>query len=97
MVEWLRQRYLDGIQVAQITGLSLIYQSATNHVMPGDQAEEQADRVIHAAKARLAFLDETVVPYLGTAGPTGRIADMQLRLLVDEHRGAVGYQDEWRP
>jgi hypothetical protein len=65
-------------------------------LQPADAAH-RARSGIHAAETRARFLDETVVPYLGTAGPTGRIADQQLRLLAWEHAGVRGYDEAWHP
>lgn len=94
MVAFLRRQYDDSLRVAQdiervvasegISGLS---------VSPGQLASLGR---VHAAESRIRFLDATVVPYLGLMGETGRIADEQLWHLVDEHRGAAGYDESWR-
>ena len=52
---------------------------------------------IRRAELRLTFLNDTVRPYLGTAGPTGRIAEQQLRLIGAEFEDQGGYQPEWAP
>lgn len=96
MVDFLRQQYADGMGRARSIGNMLIAR-AGNEGMPSQQAaERQAHASLNAAETRARFLEETVAPYLGTAGPTGRIADIQLRLLADEHRGARGYDESWR-
>ncbi|GAA4824160.1 hypothetical protein [Streptomyces ziwulingensis] len=97
MVDFLRQQYADGIDRARSIGNMLITEGASRLGIPAGNAEEQARDDLRAAETRARFFDETVVPYLGTAGPTGRIADIQLRLLADEHRGAPDYREEWRP
>ncbi|MDH6493763.1 hypothetical protein M2157_009850 [Streptomyces sp. SAI-127] len=37
-----------------------------------------------SAETRSRFFEETVIPHLGADGPTGQIAELQLRLLVDD-------------
>lgn len=98
MVDFLRQQYADGIDTARTIGEALTTQGALAHlgVSPA-KAEDRAREGSHAAEARARFLEETVVPYLGTAGPTGRIADQQLRLLACEHCGRRDYEEGWRP
>jgi hypothetical protein len=98
MVDFLRQQYADGIERARSIGNALITQGALTHLgVSPDKAEARAREGLNAAETRARFLDETVVPYLGTAGPTGRIADTQLRVLAYEHHGAPGYDETWRP
>lgn len=98
MVAFLRDRYADGIDNARAIGEALVAREAVAHLgVSPEKAEERAREGLHAAETRARFLNETVVPYLGTAGPTGRIADIQLWMLADEHRGARGYSDDWRP
>lgn len=98
MVAFLRQQYADGIDTAHAIGEALTTQGALAHlgVSPA-KAEDRAREGLHAAEARARFLEETVIPYLGTAGPMGRIADRQLQLLAWERAGARGYQEAWRP
>jgi hypothetical protein len=52
---------------------------------------------VRRAELRLEFLNTTVRPYLGTAGPTGLIAEQQLRLIGAEFANKRGYQPEWAP
>jgi len=52
---------------------------------------------IRRAELRLTFLNDTVRPYLGTAGPTGRIAEQQLRLIGAEFADQAGYRPDWAP
>ncbi|KOU62070.1 hypothetical protein ADK57_25905 [Streptomyces sp. MMG1533] len=97
MVDFLRQQYADKLDIAQSMARAFTMSAGADlGLQPADAAQQARSRV-HAAETRTRFLDETVVPYLGTAGPTGRIADIQLRLLADEHRGARGYDETWRP
>lgn len=97
MVGFLRRQYADGIDRARSIGNMLITEGASRLGIPAGNAEKQARDDLRAAETRARFLDETVVPYLGTAGPTGRIADVQLRMLAWEHAGARGYEEAWRP
>lgn len=60
------------------------------------QADKQEQYGVHAAETRSRFFEETVLSHLGAHGSTGRIAELQLHLLVDEHRGAPGYDERWR-
>lgn len=96
MVDFLRQQCAEGIERARSIGNALIAQGALAHLgVSPDKAEARAREGLHGAETRARFFEETIVPYLGTAGPTGRIADQQLRLLTYEHREARGYRDEW--
>ena len=95
MVEFVRDRLSDGISNARETGNMLITHGVPALGVPLDFAERRARDQLHAAEMRYRFFEETVVPYLGTAGPTGRIAEQQLRLLVSEHRGDLGYDEAW--
>ena len=97
MVAFLQHEYANGIDRARTIGNMLITRGASELGIPAGNAEKQAHDDLHAAETRARFLDETVVPYLGTAGPTGRIADQQLRFLAWEHQGSRGYDEAWRP
>lgn len=97
MVDFLRTRYAEAVSRAREIGNVLVTQAAGNLRLSADQAEQQARLGVHAAEMRAQFFEETVVPYLGTAGPTGRIAEQQLRLLAFEHFGIAGYNEAWRP
>lgn len=94
MVAFLRRRYDESLKTAQsIQGLV-----ASEGIPSLNVAPEQAASFggVHAAESRTRFLDATVVPYLGRLGESGQIADEQLYLLVDEQRGAPGYDESWR-
>jgi hypothetical protein len=97
MVDFLHERYAEKLDLAQSMARAFALGLGRDHGLKPEDAADQARIGIHAAESRTRFLDETVIPYLGTAGPTGRIADIQLRLLADEHRGKPGYDDGWRP
>jgi len=97
MVDFVRDRYADSLATAR-TIENVVAAEGLSHIgiAPGSDQARGFGR-IHAAETRAQFLEETVVPYLGTAGPTGRIADQQLRLLAWEHQGVRGYDEAWRP
>ncbi len=97
MVEFLRECLAYGIEQARESGNMLITHGAPTLGIPLEKAEKRAREQLHAAETRLQFFEETVVPYLDTAGPTGRIAERQLHLLVSEHNGDLPYREEWRP
>lgn len=97
MVAFLRARYADKLSIAQSMARAFTLGVGDNLGLKPADAAHQARSGIHAAETRARFFEETVVPYLGTAGPTGRIADQQLRLLASEHRGVRGYDETWRP
>jgi hypothetical protein len=97
MVDFLRERYAEKLDSARSMAQAFTLGVGADLGLQPADAADAARSGIHAAESRTRFLDETVIPYLGTAGPTGRIADIQLRLLSDEHRGKHGYDDAWRP
>lgn len=97
IVAFLRDRYAASLDTALDVGNALTQGTLAHLGVSPAKANTRAHEGVHAAETRARFLDETVVPYLGTAGPTGRIADQQLRLLAWEHQGARGYDEAWRP
>ncbi|MEU8810654.1 hypothetical protein ACN6LC_004528 [Streptomyces violaceoruber] len=97
MVAFLRGRYAEGIRMANDIAGVLATQAAEGRMgLTPAQADTQARHRVHAAETRARFFEETVIPYLGTDGPTGQIAELQLHLLVDEHRGTPGHDEHWR-
>lgn len=97
MVDFLHAQYALKLDIAHTMARAFSAGMGANQGLWPADAASQARGGIHAAETRTRFLDETVAPYLGTAGPTGRIADVQLRMLCDEHRETRGYDDDWRP
>lgn len=97
MVAFLRDRYTDELDTARSMAQAFTLGMGRDLGLQPADAAHQARSGIHSAETRARFLDETIVPYLGTAGPTGRIADHQLRLLAWEHQGSRGYQEGWTP
>ncbi|WP_328908092.1 DUF6221 family protein [Streptomyces sp. NBC_00234] len=81
LVTFLRARLNEELEKARLTGNLMVTQSARLGVQPEDAAK-QARFSLATAEARLALLEDTVVPYLGTAGPAGRNAEFQLRLFA---------------
>jgi hypothetical protein len=97
MVEFLRAGYAEAITRAREFGNVFITNAEDRFGMSRSAAEDRARASLHAAEARARFFEETVVPYLGTAGPVGRIAEQQLRLLAWEHSSDPSYQQGWAP
>lgn len=97
MVAFLRDRYAISLQTARSIKNLVATEGMPNLGIEPNSEKARSFGGVHAAETRARFLEETVVPYLGTAGPTGRIADMQLRMLAWEHRGAYDCDDAWRP
>jgi hypothetical protein len=97
MVAFLRDRYASKLDIARSMARAFTLGVGSDLGLQPADAAHQARSGIHAAETRARFLDETVVPYLGTAGPTGRLADQQLRLLAWEHAGDRGYEEGWAP
>lgn len=97
LVAFLRARYAEGVKHARWGGNMLITQGAPEMGVRHEVAERMAGQQVRAAETRQTFFEETVYPYLGTAGPTGRIAERQLLLLAEEHQGHADYRPEWAP
>jgi len=97
IIAFLRDRYAENLTTAHAMANAFVAGLGSSHGLSSADSARQARRVVHAAEARIRFLDEAVIPYLDTAGPTGLIADQQLRLLADEHRWAADYDEGWRP
>ncbi|MDX3549477.1 hypothetical protein PV724_44185 [Streptomyces europaeiscabiei] len=99
MVGFLRTEYAEAISRAREIGNVLVNVLVTRAAgelgLSADRAERQAQLGLHSAEMRAQFFEETVVPYLGTAGPTGRIAEQQLRLLAREYLGRPGFDERW--
>ncbi|CUW29684.1 hypothetical protein TUE45_04393 [Streptomyces reticuli] len=97
MVAFLRAQYAQKINDIQEIGNAMIAAADAGLSLSRETAERQARLDLHAAEMRVRFLEETVIPYVGTAGPTGRIVSQQLRLLAAEHAGHRDYRTEWQP
>ncbi|MFG3585095.1 hypothetical protein [Streptomyces sp. NPDC047990] len=97
IVDFLRDRHVEKLTTTRELGNMLITGGAAKLGFSREVAEGQAAWDLEAAETRVRFFEETVVPYLGTAGPTGRIADQQLRLLAWEHGRHRDYDEAWRP
>lgn len=96
LVQFLRARLAAELERARFIGNTVITQHERMHV-PLEAAEKQARSSLAAAESRLALFEDTVVPYLGTAGPGGRNAELQLRLLGAPYADHPGYRDKWQP
>lgn len=97
MVAFLRDQYASSLQTARDIKALVSRQGLPSLGVEAGSKQASQYGGVHAAETRIRFLNETVVPYLGTAGPTGRIADQQLRLLALERAENYGYDDAWRP
>ncbi|MER7726800.1 DUF6221 family protein [Streptomyces sp. NPDC096323] len=88
LAAFLRARFTEELEKARFAGDVVVKQPERFGVEPEDAAAH-ARFSVATAEVRLALLEETVVPFLGTAGPGGRNAEFQLRLLAApyvEHR-----------
>ncbi|MFB8025500.1 MULTISPECIES: hypothetical protein [unclassified Streptomyces] len=88
LVAFVRARFNEELEKAGFAANVVVTQPDRFGVEPEDAAKH-ARFSVAAAEARLVLLDDTVVPYLDTAGPYGRNAEFQLRLLAApyvEHR-----------
>ncbi|MFD3520433.1 DUF6221 family protein [Streptomyces sp. NPDC058653] len=94
LVAFLRARLDEGLETARLIGNTLITQRERMGVTL-EAAESQAQRSSRAAEARRTLFEETVVPYLGTAGPGGRNAERQLRLLAWEYTDHKDFDPSW--
>lgn len=97
LAHFVRDRLEEGVDSARRTGNVLILHGAEQLGVSPEAARRHAWASLHAAESRVRFFEETVVPYLGTAGPTGRIAEQQLRLLAAEFAVHAEYRPEWAP
>lgn len=97
LVQWLRGCLAEEIQTVRAIGNALVTSAAARLNIPAEAAEQQARARIGAAEAKRTLFEETIRPYLGTAGPTGRIAEQQARLFAAMYAESSGYREEWRP
>ncbi|MEV5159562.1 hypothetical protein [Streptomyces sp. NPDC053728] len=81
LAAFVRARFVEELEKAHFAGNVVVTQPESFGVGPEDAAKH-ARFSVAAAEARLVLLDDTVVPYLGTTGPSGRNAEFQLRLLA---------------
>lgn len=96
LVQWVSERLAEGIEKARWSGNMLITHGVPRLGVSLERAERDARLGVMEAEAQVALFEETVRPYLGTAGPTGRIAEQQLRLLALMHAREEGFREEWR-
>jgi hypothetical protein len=97
LVQFLRDRLADGIETARITANGMVTVMAAKMSIEPARVERQARSTVRAAELKQALFEETIRPYLGTAGPTGRIAEQQIRLFAAMYADHRDYRDEWRP
>lgn len=97
LVQFLRDRLADGIETARVTANGMVTVLGPQMGIEPAAAERQARSTVRAAELKRALFEETIRPYLGTAGPTGRIAERQLRLFAAMYADHRDYREEWRP
>lgn len=97
LVEFLRDRLGEGVRDARERGNVLITVLGPQMKAPPEQTERQARYDLYAAEMKQALFEVTIRPYLGTAGPTGRIAEQQARYFAAMYAGHRDYREEWRP
>jgi hypothetical protein len=97
LVQFLRDRLDEDVERARTIGNMLITAGLGRLGITTEAAEQQARSSSYAAEMKAALFEETVRPYLGTAGPTGRIAEQQLRFLAATYCDHRDYRPEWRP
>lgn len=84
LAAFLRARFAEEVKDTRRTS-NLMVTQAERLGLKLEDAEQQGRFRLAMAEARLTLLEDTVVPYLGTAGPGGRNAEYQLRLLAAPH------------
>ncbi|MFE4449302.1 DUF6221 family protein [Streptomyces sp. NPDC056796] len=96
LVVFIRSRFDEELEKARFAGNVVLTQPERFGVAPEDAAKH-ARFSVAVAEARLALLDDTVAPYLGTAGPYGRNAEFQLRLLAAPYVEHPDYPHDEEP
>ncbi|MFJ4839615.1 DUF6221 family protein [Streptomyces sp. NPDC088746] len=96
LVTFLRARFGEELEKARFAGNVVVTQPDRFGVQPEDAAKH-ARFSLATAEVRLALLEDTVVPYLGTAGPGGRNAEYQLRLLAAPYLEHQDYPHDREP
>ncbi|MFI7364219.1 hypothetical protein ACIBO4_18990 [Streptomyces sp. NPDC050149] len=81
LATFLRTQFTEELKNARFTSSMMVTQAERLGIKPEDAAK-QGRFSLATAEARLALFEDTVVPYLGAAGPGGRNAEYQLRLLA---------------
>ncbi|MFJ2004791.1 DUF6221 family protein [Streptomyces chartreusis] len=97
VIAFVRAGLANDIDMARQTGNMLVTRGVSELGVDRDAAERQARGGVEAAEAARQLFEDTVYPYLGTAGPTGRIAERQLRIMACMFADHAGFQPEWRP
>lgn len=97
LVRFLRERLAEDIERARTIGNMLVTSSGAGSNIPAEAAERQARSQVYVAAVRQTLFEETIRPYLGTAGPTGRIAEQQIRLFAAMYAEHRDYRAEWAP
>lgn len=98
LVRWLREQLASDVKDAYRMGTYLSSQDLPSDLgVSSVQAGQHARFMVQKAELAQAFFEETVVPYLGLEGTTGRLAERQARMMAAMYANRHGYREEWRP
>ncbi|MGW6578884.1 DUF6221 family protein [Streptomyces globisporus] len=81
LVAFLRARFAEELEKARFASGTVTKDPERFGVAPEDAARH-ARFSVATAEVRLALLEDTVIPHLGTEGAAGRTVEYQLRLLA---------------
>lgn len=81
LIAFLRARFAEELEKARFASSTVTQDPERFGVAPEDAAKH-ARFTIANAEVRIALLEDTVIPHLGTEGAAGRTAEYQLRLLA---------------
>ncbi|MFF8299550.1 DUF6221 family protein [Streptomyces globisporus] len=81
LAAFLRARFTEELEKARFASNTVTQDPGRFGVNPEDAARH-ARFSVATAEARLALLEDTVIPHLGSEGTAGRTAEYQLRLLA---------------
>ncbi|MFJ4365086.1 hypothetical protein ACIP4S_13135 [Streptomyces chartreusis] len=93
LIAFVRASLADDVRMAREIGNVMVTQASDED---RNRAEVHARRSLEAAEAAVTLFEETIRPYLGTAGPTGRIAEQQLRIMACMFADHAGFKPEMR-
>lgn len=90
------ERFEQGLRESEAMRKSVVERG----LIPGltrDEADCGFAQLVRCHEIRLAFFNDTVRPYLSSPGPSGMIAQQQLRLLAAEFEHHSDYRPAWAP
>lgn len=97
LVQFVRDCLDEEAETARVTGNVMVTAGVDKLGLTVEAAERQVRLRAQELEAKRALFEETIRPYLGTAGPTGRIAEQQARLFAVMYASRPGYHGDWRP